>query len=107
MNENEIVSPSHKSLKQLRASLFCLLAFSFLLLVWNLPDFVRGAPDMYHNQNARSVTGNLGQIFLVSSMLFSNQAQLSKKSSRRNYIISGVLLFLAFALIGLQLWLSA
>lgn len=107
MNENETLPSNHKILKGLRVFLFCLLVFDFLLLAWNLPDFVRGAADMYPNQNARLVTGNLGQIFLVSAMLFSNQAQLSKKSSRCNYIISGVLLLLSFVLISVQLWLSA
>jgi hypothetical protein len=62
----------------LRMFFTCLLGLNLVLLACNLPDFLRGAPDIYPNQHARLVMGNVTLILLCLDQICFTSAQLLK-----------------------------
>ena len=83
-----------------RKWLLVFLAFNFMVLAWNVFDFIWRAGE------ARDVISSVGQIFLVSGMIFNNAAIRGKENPRRNNIISLMFMVPAMICISYSLWFS-
>jgi hypothetical protein len=53
----------------LRRVWLTLLAFNLVMLIVTIPPLLRGEPDAYHNQHARSVASAVSGLLLVSTFL--------------------------------------
>ena len=105
MSENKIDPSKRRLLEIFRVVLWCMLAVSILFFAWYLFVFARGGTGTSHNGNLRQIAGSLGQIFLLSAVLFLYQYLLSKASSRRNLTIGFILSLFSIVFIGVQFWL--
>lgn len=83
-----------------RKLLFWLLGFSVLLLAWNVFGF------FFRNREIEGIISSVGQILLVSGMIFNGAAIRAKENERRNNIISFIFLVPASVCIGLSFWLN-
>ncbi len=81
-----------------RKFLLALLCFSFLTLAWSAFDLIWRGGDIV------GIIFSLGQIFLVSGMIFNGAAIRLKENQRRNNIISFVLLVPSAICICYSLW---
>ncbi len=97
MNEAGHTMPRNAEfLRKLGVSLRYLLAFDLLFLSFLLGGYVHGSG------NLKTIVGVLGQVFLVSSMLLGNIAQLSQHNAKLKQVVGLFLLACAFVLVVLQ-----
>ena len=87
-----------ESWPKFRKWLLGFLAFNFIILAWNVFDFIWRAGQ------AKDIISSLGQIFLFSGMIFSNAATRGKENPRRDNIISLVFIVPAGICMVYALW---
>jgi hypothetical protein len=103
MNQSQAISllPKLRRFNQkLRVFFICLVGLNLILLAFSLPSFLRGEPDMYHNQHLRSVVGTCNQLLLCLGSVFCLSAQLSNPTpslSVRQKILWAWVRFCSFA----------
>lgn len=82
-----------------------LVATSFLLVI-NLSDSLSGTPDSYSNQHARLVSGNVGGIFLLLSMVFHARGKYQVDADGLNMFLYRFFLALCAVTLLIQFWLG-
>jgi len=89
-----------ESWPKFRKWLLVFLGFSFMMLAWNLFDFIWRAGKV------DGVISSLGYVLWVSGMIFNNAVIRGKENPRRNNIISFMFLVPAMICISYSLWFS-
>ena len=102
MNNTSQQVPPHSN----QALLYCLLIINFILLAFNLPELISGAPDSYLNEHARLVSGNVAGIFIVLALLFSRRSAMRNELKGLNKNLYLLFITLSFLAVGTQFLLG-